>query len=68
MDDRRLPILSCPRIVRTSEFSRLGKSLLASAYERVLPIACAVIPVNTSSRSGTSRRALPDAPIRKVGS
>ena len=40
MDDRHLPRQSLhPHIVRTSEFSRMGKSLLASAYERVVPVA-----------------------------
>jgi hypothetical protein len=45
MDDRFLPLhmprlhISQPRLVRTSEFSRLGTSLLASTYERVVPIA-----------------------------
>jgi hypothetical protein len=39
MDDRHLPLHGPPRVVRTSEFSRMGKSLLASAYERVVPIA-----------------------------
>jgi hypothetical protein len=40
MDDRQLPLHGLPpRVIRASEFSRLGKSLLASAYERVVPIA-----------------------------
>lgn len=41
MDDRRLQlhIPTTPHVVRTSEFSRLGKALLASTYERVVPIA-----------------------------
>jgi hypothetical protein len=38
MDDRRLQLrVSTPHIVRTTEFSRLGKTLLASTYERVVP-------------------------------
>ena len=40
MDDRRLlRPTSQPRVVRVDEFSRLGKSLLASAYERIVPLA-----------------------------
>ena len=39
MDDR-CPLRRTPqlRVVRMGEFSRLGKAMLASAYERVVPI------------------------------
>lgn len=39
MDDRSpLRHTPQPRVIRMGEFSRLGKSMLASAYERVVPI------------------------------
>jgi hypothetical protein len=60
MDDRYLlQRVSQPRIVRAGEFSRLGKSLLACAYERVVPIArvalCGVSSPPRSSSAGQRR-------------
>ena len=65
MDDWRLSRAGYPRIVRCSEFSRLGKSLLASAYEKVFPITRVTIPVNSPSAT-TSQGDLPRMPARKA--
>jgi hypothetical protein len=71
MDDRSLPlhmpqpcVTPQPRVIRTSEFSRLGRSLLGSTYERVVPIARVALCRNNTPRSmaGGQRTA-----TRKVG-
>lgn len=65
MDDRRLQLhVPTPHIVRTSEFSRLGKTLLASTYERVIPIARVMLG---GGNTASSPIASPPAAIRKVG-
>jgi hypothetical protein len=67
MDDRRLPVRALhPRIIRTNEFSRLGKSLLASAYERIVPIARVALFVGPRP-SATDRLDARQPPARKVG-
>jgi hypothetical protein len=48
MDDRHRACVPFPHVVRTGEFSRLGKSVIAFAYERVMPISRAMIPIHTS--------------------
>jgi hypothetical protein len=51
MDDRYLLRRAvCPSLVRAGEFSRLGKSVLAYAYERLVPI----VRVTLRSESGSS--------------
>jgi hypothetical protein len=65
MDDRHLPRQGLhPRIVRTSEFSRMGKSLLASTYERVVPMARVSLQGNGAPHSVFPRQQMPK---RKVG-
>ena len=61
MDDRRVRRTPVElRIVRGNEFTRLGKSLLASAYERVVPIARIAVPASNSACSiaGSHRKAV----------
>jgi hypothetical protein len=48
MDDRHRACVPFPHVVRTSEFSRLGKSVIAFAYERVMPISRAMVLTHTS--------------------
>ena len=59
MDDRHLASVSFHRVVRACEFSRLGKSVMCFAYERIVPIRRAVIPTHTlfsDSRRGSAHR------------
>jgi hypothetical protein len=55
MDDRSLlHHVACPPLVRESEFSRLGKSLLACAYERLVPIVRVTLIGDRSSSPSAS--------------
>ncbi len=51
MDDRRLANVSFPHVVRTCEFSRLGKSVMCFAYERVVPVGRVLISTHTFSNA-----------------
>ena len=66
MDDR-CPLRRTPqlRVVRMGEFSRLGKAMLASAYERVVPITR--VALRGGSRSFSLGAAAQQMPARKVG-
>ena len=66
MDDRHLPLRTAqPRVVRAGEFYRLGKSLPASAYERIVPIARMTLCGVPSPTAAARRQPLPAA--RKAG-
>ena len=70
MDDRSLPLhvpqlhVSQQRVIRGSEFSRLGKVLLASTYERVVPVARLAICRDNPSCPMVGRQS---TATRKVG-
>jgi hypothetical protein len=65
MDDRRLSGEAHRGVARAFEFSRLGKLMLADAYERLMPISRARldhVPPRASSRGNS-----PQFSNRKAG-
>jgi len=66
MDDWRPSRASNVRVVRMTEFSRLGKSLLAWTYERVVPVPRAALG-GDSSHGASPLQAQLRNPVRKAG-
>lgn len=65
MDDRRLSREAHRSVVRAFEFSRLGRLMLADAYERLKPISRAQL--GHVPPGDSSRRTSPQFSTRKAG-